>query len=327
MSVASWSSPAFVESARAWVGEQCDHLGVTLTGEWEQPHVRPWSTAIRVESTAGRLWFKANGPGILFEAALTAALGRLCPGLVPEVLAADGPRGWSLTRDAGPVLRSVLDPNALWDIWPKLLPRYATAQLELAEHADELLATGIDVRSPATLPGQARRLLEELAATPVERGGLTAEQAGRLANRLGEYDAWCAELEASGIPSTVQHDDLHSSNVCWNGTVADARVIDWGDASWGHPLATMLCTLNSIAFHADTGIDDPRVERCRDAFLEPFCAHGSHAELVRLVGLARRAGAVTRAVSYEAAVRDAPVEVLVEQDWPVRGWFLEILED
>jgi hypothetical protein len=327
MSVAQWSTPAFVETARTWVLDRLGPLGHGLTGEWEQPHVRPWSTAIRFESDAGRLWFKANGPGIRFEAALTAALGRLCPDLVPDVLAADGPRGWSLTRDAGPVLRSVFGPDELWDVWPGLLARYAAAQLSLAEHADELLASGIGVVSPATLPGQARRLLKELAADPADRGGLSTEQARRVQARLVEYDAWCAELCASGIPLTVQHDDLHSSNVCWTGSLGTARLIDWGDASWGHPLATMLCTLNSIAFHAGTGVDDPRVTRVRDAFLEPFSRHGNRVELVRWVELARRTGAVTRALSYQAAVRDAPLSVQVEQDWPVRGWFLEVLED
>lgn len=327
MAVQTWSSPAFVDTARAWVAEQCDRLGITLTGTWEQPHVRPWSTAIRVESDTGPLWFKANGPGILFEAALTDTLSTLCPGLAPDVLAADGPRGWSLTRHAGPVLRSVRSPDELWDVWPELLSRYAQAQLELARHPDELLASGIDVRTPESLPGEARRLLDALAAAPADRGGLTAEQAARLEARLGSYDTWCAELSASGIPSTVQHDDLHSSNVCWNGTVADARIIDWGDASWGHPFGTMLSTLNSIAFHAQTEVDDPRVRRCRDAFLEPFAGSGARSELVHLVDLARRTGAVTRAVSYEAALRDAPDEVLAEFDWPVRDWFLDLAED
>jgi hypothetical protein len=154
MSAELWSTPGFVETARSWVLDQLGPLGHGLTGEWEQPHVRPWSTAIRFESDAGRLWFKANGPGIRFEAALTAELGRLCPDLVPDVLAADGPRGWSLTRDAGPVLRSVFGPDQLWDVWPGLLARYAAAQLSLAEHPDVLLPAASAWSAPPRCPAR-----------------------------------------------------------------------------------------------------------------------------------------------------------------------------
>lgn len=327
MPVSLWSSPAFVDEARAWVAARCEALGITVTGEWEQPHVRPWSSAIRFESDDGRLWFKVNGPATAFEARLTCVLGRLRPDLVPEVLAIDDRRAWSLTRDGGPVLRSVLEPEALWDVWPALLQRYAEAQLELARHRAQVLATGVEVLTPATLPDRARELLDDLSRTPVAEGGLTDEEAKRLAHRLVDYEAWCAELAGSPVPDSVQHDDLHSSNVCWNGSAAGARIIDWGDASWGHPFGTMLCTLNSIAFHADTEVDDPRVRRMRDAYLESFGDRAGRHELVRYVELARRTGCVTRALAYRSALVGAPVSVHVEYDWPVRGWLLDLLED
>ena len=63
----------------------------------------------------------------------------------------------------------------------------------------------------------------------------------------------------------------------------------------------MLATLNSIAFHAgvlraDGRMDDPRLLRSRDAYLEPFTTLGSRKELLRWVTLARRSGCVTRAI-------------------------------
>ena len=70
--------------------------------------------------------------------------------------------------------------------------------------------------------------------------------------------------------------------------LSSVRIIDWGDASVGHPFGTMLATLNSIAFHAgvlraDRRMDDPRVLRIRDAYLEPFTSLGSRKELLRWV--------------------------------------------
>src|SRR5262245_29325778 len=127
--VALWTSSAFIENARSWVAEQLARRRIRLTGEWQQPHARVWSSTIRFETTAGPVWFKVNGCGTAYEAALVALLGDLYPGLAPEVLAHDETRAWSLTRHAGPVLRSVAGPEALWAYWEKLLPSYAEAQL------------------------------------------------------------------------------------------------------------------------------------------------------------------------------------------------------
>lgn len=331
-SVAVWTSPAFHAEAADWVRDACLGAGIELTGEVEQPHARPWSSAIRFGSTAGPVWFKVNGVGTRHEPPLLETLARLVPDLVADVLGVDAARGWSLTLDAGPVMRSTAPPEHLWECWEALLQRYADAQIRLADRVTDLLATGTSEVSPVTLPGQAAELLKELSAVDPEVGGLTAQESEDISAGLPEYTAWCAELAASAIPLSLQHDDLHSGNVCWPGGAEDARVIDWGDASVGHPLGTMLCTLNSVAFHAGMDLADPavlddsRMVRVRDAYLEPFTAFARRHELVRYVELARRVGCVTRALSYRAALQGEPVATHADQDFPVRGWFLELLE-
>ena len=132
----------------------------------------------------------------------------------------------------------------------------------------------------------------------------------------------------------MQHDDLHSNNVCWPGEIADlssVRIIDWGDASIGHPFGTMLVTLNSIAFDADVPVDgrqfhDSRMLRLRDAYLEPFSSLCDLEELRRWVGLARSTGCVTRALAWERALQAAPLSLIAKYEFPVRGWLLELLE-
>jgi hypothetical protein len=332
--VALWTSNAFLDEAQAWVAAQLAPRGSRLTGEWEQPHARVWSSTIRFETTEGRVWFKVNGSGSAYEPALIALLGELRPGLAPDVIAHDDNRGWSLTRDGGPMLRPIVAPDALWPYWERLLPRYAEAQLALAEHRPRLLSTGTPDLGPAQLPLEYRRLLAELTARSTSDGGLSQEHAAALERLLPAYDRWCAELATSPAPDGLQHDDLHSNNVCWPGTVDDlssVRIIDWGDACVGHPFGTMLATLNSIAFHAGVlsaggRMDDPRVLRIRDAYLEPFTSLGSRKELLRCVRLARSTGCVTRALSWESALRDAPARVVAAEEFPVREWLLELLE-
>ena len=331
MSLDLWTSAAFHEEAQAWVAEQLAGRGVRLTGEWEQPHARIWSSAIRFETTGGRVWFKVNGEGTAQEASLVRLIDERVPGLVPEVLAVDTGRGWSLSGDGGPMLREHAPPHGLWSAWEGIVARYAEAQIVLSSCRDAVLATGAAEVSPTTTPALARALHAELAAVPEPDGGLSPQQADRLAAVLPDLDAWCIELAAVGVPDSVQHDDLHSANVCWTGSVETARIIDWGDASWGHPLGTMLGTMNSIAFHAGVYVEgqpvrDPAVLRVRDAYLEPFTAYADRADLVRAVGLARRTGCVAKALAYRAAMAGQSVATQAEHDFPVRDWLLGLLE-
>jgi hypothetical protein len=331
MSMGLWTSAEFHEEARDWVAEQLGPSGTRLTGEWEQPHARTWSSALRFETTNGRVWFKVNGDATRYEPALLLLLDRHVPGLAPEVLAVDTARGWSLSRDGGPILREVAAPDRSWTQWQTVLRRYAQAQVLMSEQREQVLATGVREVTPATIPAQARRLLDQLSSTPVEAGGLTAEQADEVAALLPALDEWCAELAASGVPDSVQHDDLHSANVCWPGDGGDFRIIDWGDTTWASPLTTMLATLNSIAYHAGLYVEEPRLDtpemlQVRDAYLEAFGVYADHDTLVRGVRLARRTGCVGKALSYQAVLDGQPVEAQAEMEFPVREWFLGLLD-
>ena len=324
MTVDLWGSMDFVERAMGWVREAAARDGFELTGRWEQPHLRVWSSTIRYETTAGALWFKVNGPGTAFEPAVMSVLTERVPDLLPELVAVDVDRGWSLMHDAGPTLRTVAEPDALWDRWCVVLREYAGAQLALGDHVEELVGAGLENLAPERMPARLAGLVEELARTPESDGGLSRADARRLEAVLPAYDAWCAELAGSGVPTTLNHDDLHSNNVCVS---ADGyRVIDWGDAKVSHPFATMLATLNSIAWHVGTTVTDPRVARVRDAYLDVFAGYADREQLGRLVHLARRTGCLGRALSYVYALAGAPHAVYEELEWPIRGWLLELLD-
>ena len=324
MGITVWTSEPFLAEVTGWVQLEAGDAGLRLTGEWEQPHVAPWSSTVRFGTQDGGIWFKVNGPGTVAEPALLEALARRVPTLVPELVAVDRERGWSLMRDAGPTLRSVAPPDDLWNPWAEVLQSYAVAQLELAEHLGELRSTGIHDESPHLVPQIAAGIIERLSRRAPEAGGLAEDERARLGSVLPELESWCVELAASGIPTTINHDDLHSSNVCVGP--AGARIIDWGDTGLSHPFTTMLATLNSIAWHAGLARDDARVLRMRDAYLEPFSGFADRADLYRWVTLARRVGCVGKAVSWAQALVGAPPGAEAEEDWPVRGWLLELLD-
>jgi Phosphotransferase enzyme family len=183
------------------------------------------------------------------------------------------------------------------------------------------------------LPTQAASLVAELALTGAGAGGLSVSQAQALEARLPSYGQWCRDLDDSGLPTTIQHDDLHSDNICWPGSARDrlagpgtgSRVIDWGDASIGHPFGTMLTALRSIAHHGRCDVDDARVLRVRDAYLEAFTTYAPSDRLVSDLNRAVRVGAVTRALSWRHALTASPTRVQRDLDFPVRNWLLDLL--
>ena len=290
--------------------------------------VRPWSTVTEVPSGTGRLWRKQNRPGTAYEGPLTGVLHRLSPSLVPEVVEVDRSQAVFTQRDAGPPLREVVSVEGRWQVWERLLPRYAAAQLAWAPHAEELLALGLPDLRPVVVPHQLSRLVDELGAWAPDVGGLGPAEIQQAHTRLvPAVTAWCEELARSRVPSSVQHDDLHDGNVCGSDGET-ARIIDWGDASFGHPLGTMLVTLNALADRAGVAegheLEDPRVRRLVEAYLEPFTVHDDLDALWREVVLVRRTGGVVRALTWRRALATATVAEQAAHDFPVRAWLREV---
>jgi Ser/Thr protein kinase RdoA (MazF antagonist) len=163
-------------------------------------------------------------------------------------------------------------------------------------------------------------LVEESARAEGEHR-LTAEEAARLRSVLPAYAETCAELAASGVASTLQHDDLHDGNVLARGPV----FIDWGDAVVGHPFGTMLTTLNSVIHHHELAPDDPALWRLADAYSEAWTDVADRATLRRLLLLAVRVGPLTRAMAWRRALLGCDDVSWAEWGDGVHGWLLELL--
>src|SRR5512144_1760084 len=91
-----WSEPGWLEEASAWIRTELERQGMHLNGPIEQPHVRPWSTVLRVPTDRGALFFKASGRLLANEPALVPVLSRFRCDCVLPVLGVDVERGWML---------------------------------------------------------------------------------------------------------------------------------------------------------------------------------------------------------------------------------------
>lgn len=287
-----WTDPEWLSGARAWVDEQTETLGLERTGDAEQPHVRVWSTVLKVPTTAGPVWFKANHGPVQHEAALVTLLAERVPDRVEPLLAADLDRSWMLMRDAGKRMRELVVLEASLERWHPVLDSVARISVAMEDDVETLLAIGVPDLRLATLADSYAALVEEIDAAPRFRAATD-----RVAE-LGE------QLAAYGIRDSVQHDDLHDGQVF----VRDGRhwVLDWGDACLSHPFFVLAVALEGqIAWGLDDVESSVDTGPFRDTFLAPYGAaypNLSHADLVEASHLATRLGWAARAVNGHLSV-------------------------
>jgi hypothetical protein len=218
---------------------------------------------LRVPTTDGDLFLKQDQPVQAYEVPLTTALFARWPDRVPEVIAADLERSWLLTRDGGV---RVADSGA-FDVFPRALALYGELQVAEVASVDDFLAIGLrDLRLPVVVD-----LYE-----PFFEGdhGLEADEVRRLVALAPRFRELCAELEALGLPASIQHDDLHQ----WNVFVRGDRVAlyDWGDASVGFPLWSWL--------KPSWALENPAA--ARDAYVTEWEGFAPRRELLRALELA-----------------------------------------
>jgi Phosphotransferase enzyme family len=209
---------------RRWI-----ELHVEVTGPVDQPHVRPWATALRIPTSRGVVWFKAARPGFSHEARVLELLQPLAPGLLPEVIASTTD-GWLLLADAGERAREhPVD-------WRVVLREYADLQRASAPRVEALLSAGAPDNRPQSVVVRTEALMRFLPD----------DLAAALESRLPEVAERMERLAASTLPVTVDHGDLHDGNVfSADGRV---RIIDWGDCAVAHPFFTL-----SIAEREEVG--------------------------------------------------------------------------
>jgi hypothetical protein len=303
MSQSLWATSAWREGAVAWLDERLAELGIRRSGDVEQPHLRPWATALRVPTDHGIVWLKAAGPGTAFEVHLYELLQRAARGRVLEPLVVDRERGWLVLPDGGAVLGERAKEEGFLDDYAQALAQYGVLQRELAPHVDALLERGVADMRPAILP---RRFDEALEAVRpyVERQGTDAERV-RYEQVIGLRDRFalgCRELAASPALPSLDHNDLHPWNIFAKRGAAgalEARFYDWGDSVIAHPFAVLLVPLTVMPPRLGIEPSDPRLLRMRDRYLEVFGDLAPHAELVATADLACRVGLAARTLVWQ----------------------------
>jgi hypothetical protein len=305
---ARWQSGEWLAALEAWLVPALDAVGVCTTGPVVRDRVRFWSVVARVETDAGRVWVKENAPSQAFEAALVTLVDRLLPGAVATPLAVDLHHGWLATADLGlPMWHDEAVPPMA--DWVDVVQRYAVVQRVLADHAEAVLATGVETfpESADGVVGWVETLVEASRALPdADPRRLDDAETAAVVDGLPRIAAAAERLAASGIPPSVQHNDLHLGNAFRRPGGAIA-FIDLGDALWTHPLTTARIPVWTIRNRFGLAADSPEVRRAVDAYLDPWTDRWDRSTLRDLLADAERISCLHRAESWRRLQGDVPV--------------------
>ena len=284
--------------------------------------MRFWSTLLHVETDAGRVWVKENAPSQAFEAGLVAgrraASSRAC---APRWSPSTPTRGWLATADLGlPLWHDETPPPP--DDWVAVVAGYSAAQHVLADHADAVLAAGVPLfpEAPDDVVALGDRPARRPPGPPGGRPAAPDRRGGGRSSTTGSTGSATrrAVLAASGLPSTLQHNDLHLANA-FRRPDGGMTYIDLGDSVWAHPLTTMRIPLWIMRHRFALAEDDPDLRRARDAGLEPWTDRWDRADLAALLPAADRLSCLHRAESWARLQRDVPLRVVDDDVRAVGG--------
>jgi hypothetical protein len=273
---ATWTDPAWRGAALAWADEELDRAGLVRTGELEQPHVYPWSTALRLPVGDSAVWLKSVGPGSGHEPALSAALGRWVPDHVLVPLAVEPDRRLMLLPDGGRTLHDAGGSTRVdaWESsWFRTLPRCSrSASLTTDRPACRPWSPTC---WPTTTPGSRSRGWTQ-AGGPRSCGGRPRAVRGALRT---PHRRW--------RPLGVQRRAARRERV---RVEEPAPVLRLGDASVSHPFVRLLATLRMVARALDLENGHPVLLRLRDSFLDVWRGHGTPQQLREQCALTLRVG-------------------------------------
>lgn len=227
------ADPAWRHEVLGWL--QAELVDLEITG-LEQTRIRPWSTQLRLETSEGRMWLKANCPAQRFEPALQVVLSELAPESFDAPIAHDPDRGLMVTVDRGMPWGDQAEPGL--DQWCELVTEAARVQQRLLTAGPTVSAVGLPDCSPGTVLGRFDRFVGLLSDLPEDHPSFLAVTQDVVDDSRRALERAVATLERSVLPVTWQHGDLHP----WNVFVVDGRprLFDLGDSQWAHAVE-ILC--------------------------------------------------------------------------------------
>jgi hypothetical protein len=294
----AWTQPDWLEQSHKWIHQELAKRSIKAVGPIKQHHIRPWSIVLLVPTDRGNIYFKATAEVLGFEPAVSQAISRWQPELIPEVLAIDAEQRWMLMVDGGQRLREAFRAGLAVDSWSQILAKYALLQQTLSTHVDEMFSFGVRDRLLPVLPGLYAVLLADYELLLIDRkGGITSSEYQRLLDSRPRVAEMCRQLAGFNIPASLHHNDLHDANIF----VDEDRYLfyDWGDSSVSHPFFSLRTVFVSIENTFGFQEGHPIFEDLASDYLDAWRDYESKEDLLRAFEISRRLWSISSAVKYQ----------------------------
>ncbi len=236
-----WSSPAWFARAADWIRQSVTDLGAVVLNIEQQ---RTWaiSCILKVSTSTGVLYFKAVPDFFGHEPVLAMYMQQNFAQYMVEIAAIEPEQHWTLTREwAG-------SPPANKDEWANILRALKEIQEQCNESLDDLLLFGCKDRRISQLPALLQPIYDDVKSEQMRAlFGINETEAQELGRRLTLLPALCQKLASFGIPETLVHGDLWSSNVIVEDRISGKApiIFDWTDAALSHPFFDIYCVITS----------------------------------------------------------------------------------
>lgn len=320
-----WTLSSWHKRVHNWIRAQLAHQAMAITGEIEQPHIRPWSTVLRIPTADGDVYFKAVNPNLKHEIVVTEALVGWFPEWMPRVYAFEREQGWMLMPDGGTRFREVNRAEQDLGRWEQILGQYAELQMGLAEQVPTLLALGAPDCRPTELAAAIATLLADKSALLLDqKDGLTGGEYERLLALRPRIHQLGEQLANAGIPPSLNHGDLHDANIFLNDE--QPTFFDWGDCSVAHPFFSLRTVFVNIEYIFDLPENAPPFTRLRDAYLEPWSRLAPPRQLEPIFNLSRQLAPLCGALRWYQAINLLPPKKRGEYAAAIPSLFQEFLD-
>ena len=292
-----WTETSWLAQVHGWIQDELARLEVSVTGPIEQIHLQPWSTVLKASTDIGDVFFKASAEALAFEPAVTQALYQWRPDCIPQLLAVDEQRGWMLMGDGGQRVREAIGQGLGIDHWTEILSTYASLQITLAGHVDELLSFGVRDRRLAVLPDLYMEMVADEDWFLIDQpDGISSTEYQRLINDASKFAEMCQRLATYSIPDSLHHNDLHDGNIF----IENGRILffDWGDSSISHPFFSMRTVSVSIENTFGLEESDPLIEEFGRGYLDQWSEFETRENLHKAYDIAKRIWSISTALKY-----------------------------
>ena len=279
-----WDSPTdWHKRARNWIESNLPHTQDVKP--WRIAQIRSWSisSVSRISSADRTLYFKASPRYFESEVAITLEVSKRFPEVSPEIIAAEPEQGWMLMRDLGDVTLANCDSV---EMWCDAMKTIAVVQHGFVNRTDELERMGLEKRSIGAIVETLADWTQDTSGPGLRMFQPENEVAlRRLAPSLDKIALLARGLEALGLPLTLEHGDLDSTNIfVRNGAPV---LMDWSDACVSHPFFTPL-----------TPAQARRHPGFVDTYLREWLSYGSIESLRRGFTAAKALAALESAFHY-----------------------------